>query len=355
MAAKAHQQLNNKSSDSIGKELPPADSIGLEPEFEQLLSDLDGAAPLDCLKVFKVGPRGGNDLSHVFSRAIDGARFDEILTELRTTYGPGEYRVIVRRDGRNVANRTVSIAPTLQELRPNTTPISAPAVVPTDPLETALKWAPIITPLLTSLLGRPPPQGLTVADVMMFHKMATGEKKDPVEEVQKMMQMMKLLKEDDSPNVGSGDLLTRGMGLVESLINASNPTAAIAASGAPAPHAAVTAAPTPAAIAVLLTRAAARDCDPAPYASVLLDSLPEQYLPQIKTLAASPAAWMQQIAALVSPALRQYPAWCEDLRKAVIELLTEDDDGGLLTKPESDSEPAPHADASGLPAGAPAP
>lgn len=78
---------------------------------------------------------------------------------------------------------------------------------------------------------------------------------------------------------------------------------------------------------------AGRNKDPALYASVMLDNLPPGTDPQLLKGFIERADWWAQLKTF-APGVTPYPAWFEEFREAVIEIMNGPADG---TPPEEES------------------
>lgn len=91
------------------------------------------------------------------------------------------------------------------------------------------------------------------------------------------------------------------------------------------------------ALATLILAAAHENKEPEPYAEMLLDNVPEMFYDQLDAMLKAPD-WKEQVTKYV-PVIAQLPVvWCDNLRLALLDLLSDDGE-------ESESEPLAPVDA----------
>lgn len=337
----------------------------------------------DTVSVYRQGLNGINDVAFLFSEAVaEMGSYEELLTRIGRDYGPGEYRVKLRQQGRITANQLATIA--APRAQPGSEPAPAAAAAPgmtglaevitvMQQMQARSEAAQAraderYTRLLETLVNRrepaPAPAGAGVGEVLkmaeaMVNMTGANRGTNPMSQVKEFLEIRELLA-SDAPKTGANenDLMLEGLKSIApalaqvAVASMANPPAPPQARPQPRP-AAITQAPAvpspprvapgvqvPIAVPGLapnlmneirsevakLVKAAERGSDTGAYAVVLGDTYPEAF---IRAQLLGETA-LRRLMALV-PAIVPHRQWFMDLQAdlaAYLDALNAPDEGG---------------------------
>lgn len=359
-------------------ELPFDQNGGYEPTEEDrlnaVLSEVGNTGAGGFVSIFK--------LNHAtktweFTDRRTVAEFEnEGLPYLARTYGAGDYEMRIYNSDKKIHARpkvTISQAAE-QNAQPKTAPagseITQLAKIMTDGLQG------IAT--LIAQGQRQQPAGQSRAEMLqemiqMQTLFSGGKSADPIDTMTKMFGLIKTIMPrapgDENPFL---ELVDKFAPIVmESMSNAKNNQAAL-----PAPPGTVVAVPPAqppqqprpilrnnqpanpqqagaAAMSmqvkmqlIYLCTQAARDSDPGPYASIIVDQLPREVLDGM----INDANWLDSLAA-IHPGVKKFPDWFEDLKTDVIEELEQQSAESLTSGNDGDIQPGTNAGAGDVSSG----
>lgn len=311
--------------------------LALDDGLDDLLVELE-KEPDSAIVIYKSIENG--EEAHCFAIGPKDLSWPALLEKIRADFGSGKYWARGRVGTRWRGRRKINIAPS-RNAAPPAAAAAAAAAAPAFSSETKLimdmmsKNEERNMRLLEALIGKQsaaPAQGMTFGDSIKLAEMMRGDRREPIVELTKYLELTKTLVGDREGGGGSGernmwDALIAVMETMAPALVAAQHQAGAPVGGAPgAPRASAPALAAPgaapaagqaqgiAAMLGTLIHAAELDSDPGSYAVMISDQVGEEGLKRLLSLP-DPVALMSKIDARVA----QHAAWMTEL---VVELRT---------------------------------
>lgn len=332
--------------------------------WNDVLGQLDGADDIE-VHIYAEPDKGNGGSAWCFSCSPDDYTWSDLLTRIKNDpdLGPGRYSLRAKRGTQFVGRKVVQIA---GRSRPAVlAPAVAAAPVGGDPMaafrEFQMQQMTQMQNLLLGLVGKMGNGGgASITDVITAAKMLTEGKRDPVDPIIGIKQLLEVQALLKAAADGSGESM--GAGTMDAIVKALEVIGPVLTAGATAPAAPLQTLPSrpdpassvptvvatepaskpkpkPDPMRVLLSsliRAAKRESEVGAYAQIVIDELGDE---QVEKLLSMPAPL--DLLARIEPRLADHRAWFEALLTELREAFASepDDDAGGLTTVEGGSDP----------------
>lgn len=321
--------------------------------LESVLNDLGGEGDPVTIRIYKAP--GGANRQQQFCFELTAEEFDlaSLAEQLRCDWGGGNYRVMVRQRGKIKFNKPLAIAEPIKPRDPVAAPQPPAPGVDLDRILDRMNSMMLESQnsMMKLLIGQGGNKSdSSFSDMIEVAKLLTGNRIDPMEQMQRMLEVQRLMR-DDMPGEKQDFWSSAMSGIVGPLAQLAQqagntpqgghatlprppaPAKPPASNPEPGQQNAPTAPPKQQAAPAMnplmalrqflpvLLRGAANDSDPVAYAQVMVDSMPPELLQMVLMLAQQPAA-VDQLGQL-APEVLEHRDWFVELLGELAGLTSE--------------------------------